>query len=104
MARLARGELFAADEVAVVHVMNRVVSATHTRQPTIHERFGGNRPARMSNRRCSMRSVELMPSTSIVARPMGDLPTSRRPCQRKCSLHLSVRGLKSGTKLSVSGS
>jgi hypothetical protein len=49
MARLARVEVFAADEIAIVHVMNRTVRRCRTvisRRSPDWQRFRGNQPER----------------------------------------------------------
>ena len=65
---------------------------------------GGNRPASINSCRCSTQSGSLTRKTPIVARPTGVCPARNPPCQRKCSVQTSTRGLKSGTRTPVSGS
>lgn len=63
----------------------------------------GNRPSAMSDRRTRTRTLSLMSSARIVARPIGVKPTSVPPSHRKCFGQSSFRGLKSRVILPVPG-
>jgi hypothetical protein len=65
---------------------------------------GGCLPRCASSSRIAKASGRFMCSAMTVARPVGVIPTTRTPSQRKCSRHASRRGSNNMTSSPVCGS
>ena len=64
---------------------------------------GGCLPRCASSCRIAKASGRFMCSAIAVARPVGVIPTTRRPSQRKCSRHATRRGSNNTTSSPVCG-